>query len=248
LKSPHFSEFELLLLRSGNELGTSLLLILAWIAASDGMVDKSESDKLYEIAKASNYAVDIGHIIKIARNRDIEAIKLASEIVKASFQGQSAKLFLTMAIGMAVSDGLLRPSENYILRFLGDLCQLAKSDFESLFLKVTGKTLPHPSDPSKASYWQARERPNQNSGSEYKSQSDQRAQQESLRNRETINAYAVLGLEFGASKEEIRLAYRRLAQIHHPDRFSPLGAESVAAATSTFQRIKIAYDYLVAHA
>ncbi|MCY3819438.1 MAG: J domain-containing protein [Gammaproteobacteria bacterium] len=61
-------------------------------------------------------------------------------------------------------------------------------------------------------------------------------------------AYAVLGLEKGASKEEIRQAYRRLAQVHHPDRFSSLGEESVAAGTSTFQRINEAYAYLVRYA
>jgi DnaJ like chaperone protein len=58
----------------------------------------------------------------------------------------------------------------------------------------------------------------------------------------------VLGLEHGASIEEVKRAYRRLAQVHHPDKFAALGKEAVAAATSTFQRIQDAYQYLVNHA
>ncbi|WP_405418779.1 hypothetical protein [Marinobacter flavimaris] len=42
--------------------------------------------------------------------------------------------------------------------------------------------------------------------------------------------------------------YRRLAQIHHPDRFTALGEESVAAASQTFVRIREAYEYLVKYA
>ena len=37
--------------------------------------------------------------------------------------------------------------------------------------------------------------------------------------------YAVLGLRFGATPEEIRSSYRRLAKLYHPDRDSSLDAE-----------------------
>ena len=46
-----------------------------------------------------------------------------------------------------------------------------------------------------------------------------------------IEALATLGLTGEASAEDIREAYRHLAQIHHPDRFQKLGAEALAAAT-----------------
>jgi len=39
----NFSEFELIVIRSQNELGTAVLLVLAWIAASDGSVDEREA-------------------------------------------------------------------------------------------------------------------------------------------------------------------------------------------------------------
>lgn len=51
--------------------------------------------------------------------------------------------------------------------------------------------------------------------------------------------YAVLGLPRGASDEEIKLAYRELALIHHPDR-NP----GKAAAAKKFMLVKEAYDVL----
>ncbi len=51
--------------------------------------------------------------------------------------------------------------------------------------------------------------------------------------------YAILGLEVGASKEEIRAAYRKMASRHHPDK-SP----DDPYAKTKFQQIKEAYEIL----
>ncbi|MDI4638227.1 MULTISPECIES: J domain-containing protein [Halomonadaceae] len=58
-------------------------------------------------------------------------------------------------------------------------------------------------------------------------------------------ALAVLGLPPGASRGEIRKAYRRMAQTHHPDRFFAEGEARMATASQRFQRIKNAYEYLM---
>ena len=54
--------------------------------------------------------------------------------------------------------------------------------------------------------------------------------------------YRVLGLEPGASEEEVRSAYRRLASECHPDRFSSLGQEFVRAAEERFKLLQEAYE------
>ncbi|SBR47118.1 J domain-containing protein [Halomonas sp. hl-4] len=61
----------------------------------------------------------------------------------------------------------------------------------------------------------------------------------------TTRALAVLGLPPGASRGDVRLAYRRMAQLHHPDRFFTESDHQVALASARFQRIKNAYDYLM---
>ncbi|WP_447957376.1 DnaJ domain-containing protein [Vreelandella sp. EE7] len=62
---------------------------------------------------------------------------------------------------------------------------------------------------------------------------------------QTRRALAVLELSPGASRAEIRRAYRRMAQLHHPDRFYTKSEHHIALASQRFQRIKNAYDYLI---
>lgn len=61
----------------------------------------------------------------------------------------------------------------------------------------------------------------------------------------TTRALSVLGLRPGASRIEVRHAYRRMAQLHHPDRFYTKSDHQIALASARFQRIKNAYDYLM---
>ncbi|WP_157959047.1 J domain-containing protein [Salinicola endophyticus] len=57
-----------------------------------------------------------------------------------------------------------------------------------------------------------------------------------------------LELDTSASPREIKLAYRRLAQRHHPDRFHGQSEWRINLASQRFQRIKNAYDLLMQHA
>ncbi len=61
---------------------------------------------------------------------------------------------------------------------------------------------------------------------------------------ERLRYLAILGLEESASASEIKEAYRRMAQVHHPERFAALGQDAVAAANVSFQRIQRAYESL----
>ncbi len=55
-----------------------------------------------------------------------------------------------------------------------------------------------------------------------------------------MNPYALLELEPGASEEEVRRAWKRLARVHHPD----LNPDDPGAA-ERFKRIRAAYDALL---
>ena len=157
LANLEFSEFERLIVRSQNELGTSVLLILGWIAASDGSVDRSEVKQLSEISIASKHGPSVEALLELLKKRDTSAIQLAAEIVSRHFRGEKAKLFLEMAIGMAIADRFLRPSENHILRFLADLLGVSKVELNEIFKGVTGRAIPDPGDLSSATYWRRQE-------------------------------------------------------------------------------------------
>lgn len=243
-----FSEFELLLIRSGNEVGTAVLLLLAWIAASDGRIDEEEAESLQSILEASSHGHAIEPVLKISTSADLQAIQLAAEVVRIHFTGEKASLFMQMAIGMAIADGYLTASENYILRFLADLVGLTEVELNEAFVEVTSKPIPELPDPSTAEWWTAKEQRRQDQNGSHSESNRSQASPSSKANSERVRALAILGLEEDASPEEIKKTYRRLAQVHHPDRFVSLGNEAVAAASLTFKRIKDAYDYLNGHA
>ncbi|KXS38467.1 MAG: heat shock protein DnaJ-like protein [Halomonadaceae bacterium T82-2] len=62
---------------------------------------------------------------------------------------------------------------------------------------------------------------------------------------DTVHALRVLGLDHHASRRDIKRAYRRLAQLHHPDRFCAQGESRMALASRQFQRIQKAYEHLM---
>ena len=59
------------------------------------------------------------------------------------------------------------------------------------------------------------------------------------------NPYTVLGVNPGASQEEIKTAYKRLASQYHPDKVQHLGKEFQELAHKKFVAIQKAYDALV---
>lgn len=62
--------------------------------------------------------------------------------------------------------------------------------------------------------------------------------------------YKTLGIEFGSTTEEIKVAYRALAKRHHPDLFSSqTGSDSERLANeATFRKITAAYNAVMAKA
>ncbi len=56
--------------------------------------------------------------------------------------------------------------------------------------------------------------------------------------------YTILGIAPGASREEIKTAYRGLAAQYHPDKVQHLGEEFQKLAEARFKAIQQAYDQL----
>jgi len=71
-----------------------------------------------------------------------------------------------------------------------------------------------------------------------------RSRQETARTVDRATQYyAVLGLEPGASEEEIKKSYRKLSMQYHPDKVRHLGDEFRKVAEEKMKEINIAYDF-----
>lgn len=64
--------------------------------------------------------------------------------------------------------------------------------------------------------------------------------------RDTDSAYKVLEISPSASDEEVKLAYRRMAMKHHPDKVATLGEDVQKAAAEKFRKVKDAYEAIKA--
>lgn len=238
--------FEAVLVGSDKQYGICLVLMLAWIGACDGKLDEDEESQVREIASKSLPADTIDLLLRTARQEDLDAIQLACEIVRSTVKPEWTKELFTLTVIVAVTDGYLRPSEQFVLRLYGDLLGLSSDQMNAAFLEVAGKPLPPLPDPSSAAWWGERAKDSRNSQGQNSSSQTPRAPVEPDLRR--LRALGLLGLDETATSADIKSAYRRLAHVHHPDRFSHLGGEAQQAANISFRRIKEAYELLTPNA
>jgi hypothetical protein len=78
----------------------------------------------------------------------------------------------------------------------------------------------------------------------YRQYRGEQAGSTSRRRSRVKNPYEILGIDPGASSEEIHSAYRRLVQQYHPDKVSHLGKEIQETAERKFVEIQAAYEQL----
>ncbi len=242
------SPFQRAMSRSNNRIRLGTNALLAWVAASDGKVTHSKHKLLREFAGARQADLDLA--LDIARELESDDLMIACDVVR-NLSHKGSRTFIQWAISVATSDDKLAIPTNYVLRFFADLTNI---DLGEAYRQVTNKTLPMPGDPSSIDWWQLREgaaaggsgkaKPGKaKSSHEQGKEQASRAKKSGLHMTEA-QALATLGLEQNASQAEVAQAYRQLANIHHPDRFSQSGPEAQRKASKNFRRIREAFETL----
>ncbi|MCK0768459.1 J domain-containing protein [Chromohalobacter canadensis] len=159
MASSRFTPFERLLLSSRNEADTAALLLLAWLAMSDGQGTLSDRKRALLDDLTGDFRHDHGYqlIVDLASAPDFVALQLAAEVLQRYYRGPRRETFLRQAIHVATHEGALAAGQHHVLRFLADLLGVAPETFEVLFRDVAGYPLAAPEDPSAAHYWRSRE-------------------------------------------------------------------------------------------
>lgn len=247
--------FRDLLRTSLNRHRVALLGFLYWVASADGEITAEEGARLAESAKGIA-EIATGQHATMLSSITVEDLEAASQALSEVRQPAAQREVLRQVISMALIDRRLSPGENHVIRFAGDLLGVLAGELNGLFLEMTGRSFPEPGDPSSAAWWQRKEEDARHASAA--AESERRRGESTADKRSTDNvgggtppnqkyqrALAVLGLEYGATADEIREAYLRLAQIHHPDRFQHLNPDATARANETFRRIQEAYELLI---
>jgi DnaJ like chaperone protein len=230
-----------LLPKNENPVMASVLLLLAWVACADGKVDEAELMSLRQVAGEAFHAESLQSIIRIAQGGRVDDLQLACEVIQ-QIDTDRRTLVLKMALELSLDDGVLTAAESHIIRLLADIALVPPRVLDSFFEELTGRSFPAVSDMSDPAWWlraesrtsRSRESKANETGTNLGSQDIQR-----------IKDLATLGLDDGATRDDIATAYRRVAQVHHPDKFASLGDEAVRAAEVSFRRIQAAYERLV---
>ena len=228
-----------------NKQAVSILAVLTWIAGCDARIGPQEQALLDKVSEAVDDAAELAAVEAAMREPSARDLELACRYLKSNLDRGGKKLLAQLAVTMAVQDGVLTVSENFVLQFLADLLGLSPRQFARVFEQIAHRPFPLPGDPSSIEWWKQRESGQPAVPREFISggaEEDPPADEQMTR----IVALRVLGLDEGASKDVIHKAYRRLAKTRHPDRFAPLGPAAVATASEAFRRLHEAYELLTA--
>ncbi len=194
-----------------------------------------------------------GHPIQVPPSGSVDLLGSSLRILRTA-PAPIREWALKAALDLALGSGTLPLAQNMALRMVAETLGLAVDCLPRLFRSKTGAGLPELWDPSDPAAWKLRkERRREASGTAtdwddagpYPAPPEQKKPVTDDPRIARIKALALLGLEEGVPQEEIKKAYHRISQVHHPDHYAELGSEAMTEATQSFQRIKAAYDFLL---
>jgi DnaJ-domain-containing protein 1 len=226
----------------GREVDVFLYAALLWIADADGDIDSREMSIIEEAVSLGGSGY-ISEVARVVRDREKESLLLVCDFLKKGLTDKGKLEFLRLALLVAVADGRLSISEIHILQLYSDMLGVIPARLRIMYKEIVGNNMPEPGDPSSMSWWESKEK--RSYGGYREEGSNGRKSSDGNKDSMTIaEAYVVLGLRPGASKDEIKSAYRRMAQSHHPDRFVELGLDAKKVSEVMFARIRRAYEVL----
>jgi|GEM_PF-709164 len=251
--------------RYRNPHGVAMIYLLGWLAGCDGNIDDGEKEFLREFSGLLlNDRAAADAFLPLVLLAPTSDLLTACRQLKSSVDPSKGYLVFEVTLAMAMADGVFSVGENHIVRFLGDLLGVSRQQFITSFQAVTGRTPLEPGDVSSASWWNERDKRRYEKEAKARNAKAREAREKARRDQDQrqsaggrsaspppfssprrVESLKHLGLGPDATNEEIKAAYKRLAKVHHPDRFEGLSDEIVVAATLSFRRIREAYEFLI---
>lgn len=194
----------------------SLLVLSAAVIKADGKTSPQEMQTLRKFFSqnfGANAAQEAEEIVQELIRKDFNLYEVCTQVRSCMDYSQRLQLYHYL-VQLGACDGLTQ-REIDVIEVIGTYIGLAKEDINSIFAQFG--------------------RYNSSNGSNGGNGSST-----SYSNNE--NNYKILGISPGATDDEVKKAYRKMAIKYHPDKVATLGEEVQKAAEEKFKAISQAYE------
>lgn len=201
------------------DLTVSLMVLMAAVMKSDGVVKRSELDYVKRFL-LKNYGEERGkdvlHVLRDAVKQDFNLHAVCRQIM-VNTDYDTRYHMVDFLFGIAKADSNFSPQEERTLLDIATYLGINMQDLASIYVRHVGTHY--------KGYYNGR---SYNSGNRAESNGK--------------NPYEVLGIKSTATDDEVRRAFRRLAMKYHPDKMEGMGEEIKRKAQQQFQEINQAYE------
>lgn len=216
---------------------------LLWVASADGPASDAQIEFINGVTLGDEpgESESLAELTAIAEEREFDSLLFAARTLRDRLNDEEQQSLLGLSMQVGWVCGQLGPGANHICRFLADLFEISPVAADQLHRDLFQQALYKPADVSDPAWWFTE--------STHAEQYNQERRTALLDGTEPLtrdDAVLVLGIGRGADTDAIRQAYRRLAQIHHPDRVDVAadGESAREIANARFLRIREAYEVL----
>jgi len=200
---------------------TSVFMVMGHIAKADGRVSESEISMARAIMRQMQLDAEqektAGDLFSQGKAADFPLEDVIDNFHKECHQNRNLeRMFIEILLHAAYADGHMHESERHIFHRICSRMNISEFEYKRLEKMVHAQQAFH----------------------------GQAGQSQKPRKEILSEAYQALGVEASASDAEVKKAYRRQMNQHHPDKLVSKGLpeEMIKLATEKTQEIKLAYE------
>ncbi|HXH54539.1 MAG TPA: co-chaperone DjlA [Gammaproteobacteria bacterium] len=229
-------------------------LVMGHLAKADGHVSVDEiraaKNIMSRLELNEAFKQQAMTLFNSGKNADFNFENALSDLYQACNQYPDLlRFFVEIQLEAALSDGALNADEKRVLLLVCQRLHFSSEEFERLWARQWASQSFHEwfsaqFDPNARAREYHHARGYQTGGDSASGYSNQRRQTYTTPQPSVGDAYGVLGVASTASIAEIKKAYRRLMNQHHPDKLASRGLPEgmVKMAKEKTQQIRAAYD------
>ena len=226
--------------------------LLGYIAKSDGTINNAEvkltekyMEKMSLNAESKREAIQL---FKQGADRQFDAENVLQDFkVLAKRNSDNTEILLVYLVNLAHKDGALVEPELHVIHEVATDLGFNSIAFNNLLHLISSQNR-FADSPKKESTFSENNKSNSNQKTGNNGDEKEKSQKESNGDEDEYlaSAYDVLGVAPNASDEEVKKAYRRLANKYHPDKLTGQGVPDFLQKSSgeCFKKIQTAYAYI----